>query len=84
MLCIFQFGGVLPAQIGGSLVLPCLPNYPHPVKGIRLADIPCLPDPSILGQPDLKYHKIERTGSDNQKCSPSSQIINNQDQLQLH
>ena len=30
-----------------------------------MVDIPCLPDPSILGQPDLKYHKIERTGSDN-------------------
>ena len=26
----------------------------------------------IIGQPDLKYHKIERTGSDNQKCSPSN------------
>ena len=54
MLCIFQFGGVLPAQIGGSLVLPCLPNYPHPVKGIRLADIPCLPNPSILAPQDRK------------------------------
>jgi hypothetical protein len=26
----------------------------------------------IIGQPDLKYHKIERTGSDNQKRSPSN------------
>ena len=25
-----------------------------------LVDIPCLPDPSILWQPDLKYHKIEQ------------------------
>ena len=40
----------------------------------------------IIGQPDLKYHKKERTGSDNQKRSPSnilpsSQI--NQEQLSI-
>ena len=43
----------------------------------------------IIGQPDLKYHKIERTGSDNQKRSPSnilpsSQINQNQVPITLH
>ena len=58
----------------------------HQTGDNNLIDIPWLPDANkiIIGQPDLKYHKIERTGSDNQKCSPSRQIINNQDQLQLH
>ena len=57
--------GELTVHVWGTL---------HQTGDDYLVDIPCLPDPSnsIIGQPDLKYNKIERTGSDNQKRSPSN------------
>ena len=65
--------GELTVHVWGTL---------HQTGDDYLVDIPCLPDPSnsIIGQPDLKYNKIERTGSDKQKRSPSnilpSRLIN--------